>query len=213
MTRAARGTGKNPAMAVRVHRLARALAIAAACLSPMGCTQRAEVAATPSAQNSAERYPQADVMDQAETFFGRGAQGLADVMNRVFREHGDPDAYIKGEEGAAAAGVGVRYGRGTLYMRDGTQTEVFWRGPSLGIDLGGNASKVFVLIYELPSLSALFQRFGGVEGSLYYVGGLGVTYNRRDDTILAPVRFGLGWRQGITVGYLHLSPRRSWVPF
>ncbi|HEX5419849.1 MAG TPA: EipA family protein, partial [Gammaproteobacteria bacterium] len=103
--------------------------------------------------------------------------------------------------------------RGTLYFKDGTSTAVYWRGPSLGIDFGGNASKAFILIYHLPNIHAVFQRFGGVEGSLYYVGGVGVTYNRSGNILLAPVRFGVGWRQGINVGYLHLSPNRSWIPF
>lgn len=158
-------------------------------------------------------YERSTVLTDAEQFFGQGAQGLADVLNRVFSEHGEPDAYIRGEEGGGAAGIGLRYGRGTLYMRDGTQETIFWRGPSLGIDLGGNAAKVFMLIYDLPSRDALYQRFGGVEGSLYYVGGVGVTYNRNGPTTLAPVRLGVGWRQGINVGYLQLSPRRSWLPF
>ena len=83
----------------------------------------------------------------------------------------------------------------------------------VGIDVGGNASKAFILVYDLPYVEALYQRFGGVEGSLYYVGGVGMNYNRAEDVVLAPVRFGVGWRQGINVGYLHLSPDRSWFPF
>ncbi len=162
---------------------------------------------------AAAPYSEETVLDQAQEFFGRGAQGLADVLNRAFRDNGPPDGYIKGEEGGGAIGVGLRYGRGTLYLQDGTTTEVYWRGPSIGIDFGGNAAKTFVLVYGLPTVNALFQRFGGVEGSLYFVGGVGVTYNRSDDIVLAPVRFGVGWRQGVNVGYLHLSPDRSWIPF
>ena len=146
-------------------------------------------------------------------FFGRGAEGLADVLNRLFRERGDPTGYIKGEEGGGAIGVGLRYGRGTLYMRDGTSMAVYWRGPSVGIDIGGSAAKTFILVYDLDSLDALFRRFGGVEGSLFYVGGIGANYNRNGQTVLAPVRFGVGWRQGVNVGYLQLSPERSWLPF
>lgn len=153
------------------------------------------------------------VVQEAETFFGRGAKGLADVLNRVLNDKGPPDAYIKGQEGGGAFGFGLRYGRGTLYLSDGTQAEVYWRGPSIGVDFGGSAAKTFVLIYDLPSVNALFDRFGGVEGSLFYVGGVGVNYNRNDTTVLAPVRFGVGWRQGVNVGYLHLSPERSWMPF
>jgi hypothetical protein len=150
---------------------------------------------------------------EAETFFGRGAQGLADVLNRVFRDRGPPTGYIKGEEGGGAVGVGLRYGHGTLYLQDGTATKVYWRGPSVGIDVGGSAAKTFILVYGLPTVNAIYDRFGGVEGSLFYIGGVGVNYNRNDEILLAPVRFGVGWRQGVSIGYLHLSPRRSWLPF
>jgi hypothetical protein len=162
---------------------------------------------------AAEPYEEDTILREAESFFGRGAQGLADVLNRAFRDNGPPDAYIKGEEGGGAVGLGLRYGRGTLYLKDGTSMTIYWRGPSIGIDFGGSAAKTFVLIYRLPAVGSLFQRFGGVEGSLYYVGGIGMNYNRSEDVVLAPVRFGVGWRQGISVGYLHLSPERSWIPF
>jgi len=162
---------------------------------------------------SSEPYQQDTVLREAEAFFGRGAQGLADVLNRVFRDRGPPTGYIKGEEGGGAVGVGLRYGHGTLYMQNGESAEIYWRGPSVGIDVGGSAAKTFILVYDLPTINALFDRYGGVEGSLFYVGGVGVNYNRKDDTVLAPVRFGVGWRQGVNIGYLHLSPERSWIPF
>lgn len=162
---------------------------------------------------TSEPYQTDTVVKEAEAFFGRGAQGLADVLNRAFKDNGPPDAYIKGEEGGGALGIGLRYGHGTLFLKDGTSTKVYWRGPSIGIDVGGSAAKAFILLYHLPTIDALFSRHGGVEGSLYYVGGVGVNYNRSDDIVIAPVRFGVGWRQGINVGYLHFSPDRSWVPF
>ncbi|MBN1237077.1 MAG: DUF1134 domain-containing protein [Gammaproteobacteria bacterium] len=187
-----------------------------ACAVALVCTAcAASRARAPAAGPAADRepYQQDTVLDEAENFFGAGARGVADVLNRVFADNGPPDAYIKGEEGGGAVGIGLRYGHGTVYFKDGTSSKVYWRGPSLGIDLGGSAAKTFVLIYNVDDVDQLFQRFGGVEGSLYYVGGVGVTYNRSDDAVLAPVRLGVGWRQGVNVGYLHLSPRRSWVPF
>jgi hypothetical protein len=162
---------------------------------------------------TSEPYSETAVLGEAQAFFGRGAQGLADVLNRVFSDRGPPTGYIKGEEGGGAAGLGFRYGRGTLYLSNGESAIVYWRGPSFGIDVGASAAKTFVLVYDLPSLDALYHRFGGVEGSLYFVGGVGVNYNRNDSTVLAPVRFGVGWRQGVNIGYLHFSPKRSWVPF
>ena len=162
---------------------------------------------------TSEPYQEDTILQEAETFFGRGAQGVADVLNKAFSDNGPPDAYIKGEEAAAALGIGLRYGRGDVYLSDCTTSKVYWRGPSVGLDVGGNASKVFVLIYDLPTMDALYERYGGVEGSLYFVGGVGVTYNQRDEVTLAPVRLGVGWRQGVNVGYLHLSPESTWIPF
>jgi hypothetical protein len=190
-------------------RLAAALLVA---LTLAGCASQRDRAARDQPLNN-QPFQQDTVLLEAEAFFGRGAQGLADVLNRVLGDNGPPDGYIKGEEAAGSVGFGLRYGHGTLFLEDGTTSKVYWRGPSLGIDVGGSAAKTFVLVYDLPNLEALFQRFGGVEGSLYYVGGVGVTYNRSDTIVLAPVRAGVGWRQGISVGYLHLSPRRSWLPF
>jgi hypothetical protein len=162
---------------------------------------------------TSEPYQEDTILREAETFFGRGAQGVADVLNKAFSDNGPPDAYIKGEEVSAALGLGLRYGQGDVYLSDGTTSKVYWRGPSLGLDVGGNASKVFVLIYDLPTMDALYERYGGVEGSLYFVGGVGVNYNQRGEVTLAPVRFGVGWRQGFNIGYLHLSPESTWIPF
>jgi hypothetical protein len=177
-----------------------------------GCASKGRTTRTQTA-SSDQVYEQSAIVDEAQQFFGKGAEGLADVLNKVFSERGRPNGYIKGEEGGGAIGVGVRYGNGMLYMKDGTTTRVYWRGPSIGIDFGGSASKTFILIYDLPNLEALYQRFPGIDGSLYFVGGVGVNYNRTENIQLAPIRFGVGWRQGLSVGYIHLSPKRSWIPF
>lgn len=195
---------------MRITRVAAALLAAALAAGCAGQQQRTAAGSQPIA---GEPYQRDRVLHEAEEFLGRGARGLADVLNRVLGEKGPPDGYIKGEEGGGAFGVGFRYGHGILYMKDGTAMPVYWRGPSLGIDIGGSAAKAFVLVYDLPDIDALFQRYGGVEGSLYYVGGVGVTYNRSNETVLAPVRVGVGWRQGVSVGYLRLSRERSWLPF
>jgi hypothetical protein len=189
--------------------------VAVTCFAALACASCASsrTASVQQQRGAAEPYQRDTVLREAESFFGAGARGVADVLNRVFADNGPPDAYIKGEEGGGAIGVGLRYGHGTVYFKDGTSSKIYWRGPSLGIDIGGSAAKTFVLVYNTDDIGSLFQRFGGVEGSLYYVGGLGVTYNRSDDIVLAPVRMGVGWRQGVNVGYLHLSPQRSWIPF
>jgi len=166
----------------------------------------------PSSASPSGPYQQEALLNEADIFFGQGAQDLAAVLNKAFNDHGSPDAYIKGEEVGAALGVGFRYGHGDLFMSNGRSSKVYWRGPSLGVDFGGSAAKVFVLIYDLPNIDALFGRYGGAEGSLYFVGGVGLTYNQRDGVTLAPIRVGVGWRQGINVGYLHLSADPSWIP-
>ncbi|MEE2684503.1 MAG: EipA family protein [Pseudomonadota bacterium] len=159
-------------------------------------------------------YQQDTILREAEIFFGSTAQGMADVLNQAFLDNGLPDAYIKGEEASGSIGIGVKFGHGDLFLSNGTTNKVFWRGPTLGFDIGGNATKVFILIYNLPSVDSLFTgRFGGVEGSLYYVGGFGLNYNQRNDIKLAPVRFGLGWRQGVNIGYIQLSKENSLMPF
>ncbi len=164
-------------------------------------------------QPASEPYEEGTILREAENFFGEGARGLADVLNKIFSEQGRPNAYIVGDEGGGAVGVGVRYGRGTLHMSDGTVRDVYWTGPSIGFDVGGNAAKTFVLIYDLPDVDSIFQRFPGVDGSLYFVGGVGANYNRSGDIVLAPVRFGVGWRQGVSIGYLHVQERATWIPF
>lgn len=172
------------------------------------------LAATPSAPGARQddAFTRSEVLEAAERFFGKGAKGLAEVLQQAFDKYGVPNAYIKGEEAAGAIGVGLRYGKGTLVRKSGGSRAVWWQGPSIGFDVGGNASKCFTLVYRLPSTERLFQRFPGVEGSLYFVGGFSLNVNRSDDITLAPVRFGVGWRQGANIGYLHFTPKFSLLP-
>lgn len=158
-------------------------------------------------------YSKNEVLQEIESFFGEGAEGLADVVEKAFDDHGEPNAYIAGEEVAAAIGFGVRYGKGKLKTRAGYSRTLYWQGPSLGFDVGANASKVFVLIYKMPAVAELFQRHPGVEGSLYFVGGVGINYLQTGDMVIAPIRFGAGWRQGISAGYMDFTREKSLNPF
>jgi hypothetical protein len=160
-----------------------------------------------------DTYSEDEVAKAASQFFSTGAKGLSDVLEKVLKERGRPMAFIRGEEAGGAVGVGLRYGRGELVYKGGGGRKVYWQGPSIGFDLGANAVKVFVLVYDLPNTDALFQRYPGVEGSLYFVGGFGVNYVQSDGITLAPVRFGVGWRQGIGVGYMHFSRKKRYNPF
>jgi hypothetical protein len=157
-------------------------------------------------------FDQDSVLHDAEAFFGKGAEGLGKVIEKAFKENGRPNGYIKGEEASGAIGIGLRYGNGVLKMKKGSSTKVWWQGPSIGFDLGANASKVFVLVYHLPKPGSIFQRFPGVDGSLYYVAGAGINYQRRDGITLAPVRLGVGWRAGASVGYMHYTRHKTFNP-
>jgi hypothetical protein len=161
-----------------------------------------------------DTYSQSEILGTAQRFFGEGAEGLATVVARVFEDQGRPNGYIQGNEGAGAAGVGLRYGRGNLRLknRSGT-TPVYWQGPSLGFDAGGNAARVFTLVYRLRRVDDIFHRYPGVDGSAYFVGGVGVNYQERDNVVLAPIRAGVGLRLGANIGYLHYSRRRRILPF
>lgn len=153
------------------------------------------------------------VLKDAEAFFGKGAEGLAGVIEKAFAELGRPNAYIKGQEAAGAITVGLLYGDGTLVMKKGSSRRVWWQGPSIGFDFGGNVSKVFTLVYGLRSPGALFQRYPAVDGSFYYVGGAGINYQRRDGVTLAPIRLGVGLRAGANIGYLHYTRKKTYNPF
>lgn len=159
-----------------------------------------------------DTYDQDSVIHDATAFFGKSTEGVAKVIEKAFKENGRPNAYIKGEEASGAIGIGLRYGNGTLKMKDGSTEKVYWQGPSIGFDLGANASKVFVLVYHLPKPDSIFQRFPGVDGSLYYVAGAGINYQRWDGITLAPVRLGVGWRAGASIGYMHYTRHKTLNP-
>ena len=160
-----------------------------------------------------DTYSQDELVDAVSDFFGVTAEAAASVLERVFSDLGRPVGYVAGEEVAGAVGVGLRYGEGYLTMKNGVREKVYWRGPSIGFDTGGNASRVFVLVYNLDDPDRLFQRYPGVEGSAYLIAGMGVNYQRADYVTLAPIRSGVGLRAGANVGYLAYSRRRAWLPF
>lgn len=158
-------------------------------------------------------YSEDEIVHNVSDFLGVTAESAGGAVERIFKNNGRPTAYIAGEEASGAIAFGARYGRGLLYMKGREPMEVFWRGPSVGWDLGGNASRVFTLCYNLDDPNVIFQRFPGVEGSAYFIGGLGVNYQRTDDIVLAPIRAGVGFRLGANIGYLAYSRKRNYIPF
>ena len=161
----------------------------------------------------AQTYTDDELVNRVSDFLGVTAESAVAAIERAFKDNGRPTGYIAGEEGSGAFGFGLRYGRGMLYMKDRKAQEVYWQGPSFGFDAGGNASRVFVLCYNLQYPDAIYHRFPGVEGSAYFIGGLGVNYQRADDITLAPIRAGLGLRLGANLGYLSYSRKRHVIPF
>jgi hypothetical protein len=162
---------------------------------------------------AAPTVPRKDVFSAAEGVFGKGAEGLADMIEDLLRERGDPTAYIAGREAGGAFIAGVRYGSGTLHHQIEGDRPVHWTGPSLGFDFGADASKVFVLVYNLHDSDRLFRRYPAAEGNAYVVGGFTASYLRRGDVVLIPVRLGVGARLGVNAGYMRFSQKNRWLPF
>ena len=158
-------------------------------------------------------YSSGDILGAGHGFFGSMSKGLASVIENAFKRQGRPNGYILGDEGGGAFLAGLRYGEGTLYTRDAGTRRVYWQGPSLGYDIGGAGSKVMMLVYNLHAPGEIFERFGGVDGSAYLVGGLGMTLLTRDHVTIAPIRAGVGLRLGANVGYLKFTHKPTWNPF
>ena len=158
------------------------------------------------------RYTANEITQAGSDFFGITTEAMAKGVQHVFHDLGEPDAYIKGDEGSAASIFGVRYGSGWLIRKNREPVKVYWRGPSIGFDAGGNASKCFTLVYNLRDDDQLFQRFPGVEGSFYFVAGLGINYQRGDGVTLAQMRTGVGLREGVNAHYQVFTRSRDWFP-
>ena len=143
------------------------------------------------------------MVDKAKIYFADLSEGVGIIIERSFNDFGQPSAYIEGEEFSGAFFGGLRYGGGKVYFKDGTVKDVYWNGPSIGLDLGANASRVFTLIYnlEVEDLNKLYVRFPDVEGTLYFAAGLAINYQKKDGIIITPVRSGLGLRAGVNLGY------------
>jgi hypothetical protein len=159
-------------------------------------------------------YTSDEIIMAGQKFFGKTTRGVAEAVEYVFSSQGEPTAYIVGEEGSGAVVGGLRYGEGVIYYKSGGREKIYWQGPSLGFDFGGNGSRALVLVYNSSNPRDIYdERFGGVEGSAYLVGGLGVNFQKNRDIILAPIRTGVGARLGANVGYLKYTKKPTWNPF
>ncbi len=169
-----------------------------------------------SAQSSPEEgnssYSPDEIVDAGGRFFGGVSSGLAHIVERAVSQWGLPNGYILGQEATGAFVGGLRYGKGTLYTKNAGDLLVYWQGPSIGWDFGGDGARTMMLVYNLPVTDAVYQRFGGVAGSAYFVGGLGMTVLTANDMVVVPIRSGVGLRLGANIGYLKFTPEPTWNP-
>jgi hypothetical protein len=157
-------------------------------------------------------YSSNELVDAGHRFFGTVSRDLALVIEKAFSQWGQPNGYILGQEASGAISVGLRYGEGTLYTRNAGDQKVYWQGPSLGFDLGGDGARTMILVYSMPRVDAIFQRFVGISGSAYFIGGFGATALSWDNMVLVPIRSGVGLRLGANIGYLKFTPQATWNP-
>ena len=167
-------------------------------------------AASPGDPNS---FRAEELVDSGHRFFGGISRGLALAVQEAVRRWGEPNGYILGQEGSGAFIGGLRYGEGRLYTRNAGEQRIFWQGPSLGFDVGGDGARTMMLVYNMPSVNAIHRRFVGIDGSAYLIGGFGVTALGADDMIVVPIRSGVGWRLGVNLGYLKFTSNPTWNPF
>lgn len=175
------------------------------------CTLGFGLSAPAAAQDSG--YTMEEIVSKGHQFFGSTSGGLASLIEKAFSDHGLPNGYILGEEASGAFIGGLRFGEGTLFTKNAGEHRIYWQGPTLGLDAGGDGARTMMLVYNLPSVDGVYGRFGGVTGSAYLVGGLGMTYLARGDVTIVPVKTGLGARLGVNLGYLKLTPMPTWNPF
>jgi hypothetical protein len=159
------------------------------------------------------QYSSNEVIDAGHRFFGTISRGLAQIVEQAGSQWGLPNGYILGQEAGGAVVAGLRYGEGILYTKNAGDLRVYWQGPSLGFDFGGEGARTMMLVYSLPATDAIYQRFAGIDGSAYFVGGLGMTALTFNNIVVVPIRSGVGFRLGANVGYLKFTPTATWNPF
>jgi hypothetical protein len=169
--------------------------------------------APPPGQAQGQEFSPNEIIDAGHRFFGGVSRGLATIVEKAVSQWGLPNGYVLGEEGGGAFFGGLRYGEGMLYTKNAGDLKVFWQGPSVGWDFGGEGARTMMLIYKLPATRAIYQRFAGIDGSAYFIGGLGMTALTANDIVVVPIRSGLGLRLGANIGYLKFTPQPTWNPF
>ena len=158
------------------------------------------------------RFSAGELVNAGHNFFGTVSRGLAQIVEKAVSQWGLPNGYVLGEEAGGAFVAGLRYGEGMLYTKNAGDLKVYWQGPSVGWDVGGEGARTMMLVYNLPTTKAIYERFGGIDGSAYFVGGFGMTALTANNIVLVPIRAGVGLRLGANIGYLKFTPRPTWNP-
>jgi hypothetical protein len=166
----------------------------------------------PPATHAPDRYSSNELVTAGHRFFGSISRGLAQIVEKAVSQWGLPNGYILGEEAAGAFVAGLRYGEGMLYTKNAGDLKVYWQGPSIGFDYGGEGARTMMLVYNLPRTRAIYERFGGIDGSAYFIGGFGMTALTANNVVLVPIRAGVGLRLGANIGYLKFTPKATWNP-
>jgi hypothetical protein len=167
----------------------------------------------PTQQQPQSGFSSSELVTTGHRFFGTVSRGLATIIEKAVSQWGLPNGYVLGEEGGGAFIGGLRYGEGVLYTKNAGDLKVFWQGPSLGWDFGGEGARTMMLVYNLPATHAVYQRFAGIDGSAYIVGGFGMTALTANNIVIVPIRSGIGLRLGANIGYLKFTPQSTWNPF
>ncbi len=186
---------------------------AAAQMAPAPAQPPAVVTAPPPAAQSNKSFSPQEIIDAGHRFFGTVSRGLATVVEKATSQWGQPNGYILGEEASGAFVGGLRYGEGTLYTKNAGDLRVYWQGPTVGFDWGGDGARTMMLVYNLPATDAVYQRFAGIDGSAYFIGGFGMTALTANNVVVVPIRSGVGMRLGANIGYLKFTPKATWNPF
>jgi hypothetical protein len=164
-------------------------------------------------QGRAQPFSSNELINAGHSFFGTVSRGLAQIIEKAISQWGQPNGYVLGQEGSGAFVAGLRYGDGTLYTKNAGDLHVYWQGPSIGFDMGGDGARTMMLVYSLPATEAIYQRFAGLDGSAYFIGGFGMTALTANGMVVVPIRSGVGLRLGANVGYLKFTPQATWNPF
>jgi hypothetical protein len=191
-------------------RLAAATLVVAALFATPAAAQGNPPAGTLPANES--RFNASEIVNAGHNFFGTVSRGLAQIVETAVSKWGLPNGYVLGEEAGGAIVAGLRYGEGVLYTKNAGDLKVYWQGPSIGWDLGGEGARTMMLVYNLPNTGAIYERFGGIDGSAYFIGGFGMTALTANKIVLVPIRSGVGLRLGANVGYLKFTPKATWNP-